>query len=182
MKYEAVVYARIPLGQDCLHSVAAGLPIVFGTALPSAYYRIAAETALVPVVGADKPAPDGGHAMLIVGYDLEEQTWLVRNSWGAEFADGGYFRIPFKTLEAYSHPDFFWIFGAIEQTGRGVLRLSGPSMGATVEQTRAAAPKQAEDALSRLRRGIRAKLNEDLETAKTELRKRLRSPGNGGGY
>jgi hypothetical protein len=120
--------------------------------------------------------------MLIVGYDLEEQTWLVRNSWGADFADGGYFRIPFKTLKHYSHPDFFWIFGAIEQATNGAVKLSGPNMRQTMEQTRAAAPQQVEDSLARLKKGLRRHLNEELDAAKADLRKRLRGPGVGGGY
>jgi hypothetical protein len=182
LKYEAVVYARVPLAEG-LHTLAAGFPIVFGTALPGDYYKIAGETGITPVPGADAPESGGGHAMLIVGYDMNEQTWLVRNSWGVEFADGGYFRIPFKTLQTYSHPDFFWIFGAIEQqVSAGTLKLSGPSMRSSVEATRAAAPKQAEDAIARMKKGLRTKLNEDLEAAKDALRRRLRGPGVGGGY
>lgn len=33
----------------------------------------------------------GGHAMLIVGYDSGTKTFIVRNSWGTDWADGGYF-------------------------------------------------------------------------------------------
>jgi hypothetical protein len=182
LKYEAVVYARVPLGESCLQMVASGLPVVFGTSLPSEYYRIAAETGATPTPGADAPPPGGGHAMLIVGYDMNEETWLVRNSWGAEFADGGYFRIPFKTMQRYSHPDFFWIFGGIENTTSGAVKLSGPNMRATIDQTRAAAPQQAEDAIARLKKGLRTKLNQELESAKDALRRRLRGPGVGGGY
>eukprot|EP00877_Chromochloris_zofingiensis_P001286 jgi/Chrzof1/11158/Cz05g26030.t1 len=33
-----------------------------------------------------------GHAVLLVGYDNEERYWIVRNSWGPDWADKGYFK------------------------------------------------------------------------------------------
>ena len=35
----------------------------------------------------------GGHAIVIVGYDINERYWIVRNSWGTEWGDNGYFKI-----------------------------------------------------------------------------------------
>jgi len=37
----------------------------------------------------------GGHAIVIVGYDSTERYWIVKNSWGSGWGDGGYFRIGF---------------------------------------------------------------------------------------
>jgi len=37
---------------------------------------------------------EGGHAIVIVGYDSNEQYWIVKNSWG-NWGEGGYFRIGF---------------------------------------------------------------------------------------
>jgi len=36
---------------------------------------------------------EGGHAVLIVGYDDVEHAWIVKNSWGASWGEDGYFRI-----------------------------------------------------------------------------------------
>jgi hypothetical protein len=33
---------------------------------------------------------DGGHCILIVGYDDSKQAWLIRNSWGTSWGMGGY--------------------------------------------------------------------------------------------
>ena len=55
--------------------------------------------------------------MLIVGYDLNEQTYLVRNSWGAAWGDKGYCRIPFEVMDGCSHAEAFWIIGKLEQAG-----------------------------------------------------------------
>jgi hypothetical protein len=38
----------------------------------------------------------GGHAITIVGYDDAQGTWIVRNSWGPTWGEGGYFRIPYN--------------------------------------------------------------------------------------
>ncbi len=35
----------------------------------------------------------GGHAVVIVSYNDDEEYWLCKNSWGSWWADGGYFRI-----------------------------------------------------------------------------------------
>ena len=37
----------------------------------------------------------GGHAVLIVGYGVEDEIpyWTVQNSWGPDFGESGYFRI-----------------------------------------------------------------------------------------
>ena len=40
--------------------------------------------------------PEGGHAVVIVGWGVEEGTntpyWIIRNSWGTSWGDGGYFK------------------------------------------------------------------------------------------
>jgi hypothetical protein len=37
----------------------------------------------------------GGHAIVIVGYDQPGQYWIVKNSWGTNWGEAGYFRIGF---------------------------------------------------------------------------------------
>eukprot|EP00878_Enallax_costatus_P028848 GHUV01031198.1.p1 GENE.GHUV01031198.1~~GHUV01031198.1.p1 ORF type:complete len:356 (+),score=64.08 GHUV01031198.1:170-1237(+) len=47
--------------------------------------------------GVYKPRPGAtfefGHAVALVGYDNVNDYWLAKNSWGATWADGGYFRV-----------------------------------------------------------------------------------------
>jgi hypothetical protein len=37
------------------------------------------------------------HAIVLVGWDEDEQTWILRNSWGPGWGEGGYMRIRYGT-------------------------------------------------------------------------------------
>jgi hypothetical protein len=49
---------------------------------------------------------EGGHAVLIVGFDDDQQCFIVKNSWGTNWGENGFFRI------AYSQVDGVVGFGA----------------------------------------------------------------------
>jgi C1A family cysteine protease len=38
----------------------------------------------------------GGHAITLVGWDDQDQAWIVRNSWGEGWGEEGYFRIAYS--------------------------------------------------------------------------------------
>jgi C1A family cysteine protease len=40
----------------------------------------------------------GGHAVLIVGYDHTYQYFIVKNSWGDDWGEAGYFKIAYSQL------------------------------------------------------------------------------------
>ena len=174
-KYEAIQYARTPRGDPALKVLAQGLPVVFGMFAPMNYYQHANETGVMPKPDqVPNDQPPAGHAMLIVGYDLDDRTWLVRNSWGVKFADKGYLRIPFETLEAWAPEEAFWTVGAIEQA-QG-FKLTGPSMADAMKSVGISADEMTVggSSLDRLRSDLRSRLSSDLETAKRDFRNRLR--------
>jgi len=41
---------------------------------------------------------EGGHAILVVGWDDSEQCFMVKNSWGGDWGENGYFRIAYSQL------------------------------------------------------------------------------------
>jgi hypothetical protein len=52
---------------------------------------------------------EAGHDVLIVGYDDEEQCWIIKNSWGPDWGENGYFRVAMGTNESYVETEVFSI-------------------------------------------------------------------------
>lgn len=71
-----------------------GYPIVFGTYLyPSFMTSEVSRTGIVPLPNFND-WPIGGHAMVIVGYRAEDDTFICRNSWTRAWGQDGYCRMP----------------------------------------------------------------------------------------
>ena len=51
----------------------------------------------------------GGHAVLIVGYDDATERVTVRNSWGPEWGQGGYFTLPYAYITNASLASDAWV-------------------------------------------------------------------------
>ena len=169
--YEAVQFARTPRGEPAMAALAQGLPVAFGIVLPGECYQVAKETGTVPnpeTIQVQSAA--SGHAMLIVGYDLDEKVYFVRNSWGPGWAREGYVNIPFEVMDRHAHPDQFWTIGAIEQS-QG-LSMFGPTVKESVENVISVV--QTPEALDKLRMGLRSDLNSRLDNARRGFASRLR--------
>jgi len=54
--------------------------------------------------------PHGVHAVQACGYDDAEECFIVRNSWGVDWGDKGYFYMPYKFI---TNPDMAYDFWAI---------------------------------------------------------------------
>lgn len=52
--------------------------------------------------GSNDPTTDvaGGHAMAVVGYDDARQAFKIQNSWGADFADDGFFWMDYDAFRS----------------------------------------------------------------------------------
>lgn len=87
---------------NIIHALNAGLPVAVGMAWP--HYRSLRNAYL----DAQKPLPDGGHAVTLVGYRsstgrLEEAVFIFKNSWGATWGQGGYGVATYRYLNAHLH-------------------------------------------------------------------------------
>jgi C1A family cysteine protease len=57
----------------------------------------------------------GGHAVLAVGYDDSKRTFLIRNSWGANWGKKGYFTIPYAYLTSPKLASDFWTIRSVDE-------------------------------------------------------------------
>jgi hypothetical protein len=62
----------------------------------------------------------GGHLVLLVGWDDSEQSWIVKNSWGTNWGEAGYFRIRWGECFIGIWSPFIWN----EMAGGAVLSVS----------------------------------------------------------
>jgi len=100
-------YARVPVALHNIQNVLSHkIPIVFGCTLYDSFESDAvAQTGIVPMPSVSENTV-GGHCMLIVGYTKDH--FIVRNSWGTGWGDGGYCYMPFDYLTNQSLADDFW--------------------------------------------------------------------------
>ncbi|CAL1172000.1 unnamed protein product [Cladocopium goreaui] len=91
LRYKIAESEKVPVDLSSMRRcLAEGHPIVFGLKLTAQFFKPAAGG------GISTPDPDdpqssehGLHAMLIVGYSDRQEVFIVRNSWGTSWGDGG---------------------------------------------------------------------------------------------
>lgn len=105
---KVVRYERIIDHAGCLNALNNGYPIIIGFYLYESFYKIGKD-GIMPMPNTNKEMLLGGHAVLLVGYDLETKRYTARNSWGTEWGDKGYFYMPFEVIENRNMSDDFWI-------------------------------------------------------------------------
>lgn len=71
--------------------IASGRPVVVGLDVTAQWESLAGGT-----LDAPEGTSVGGHAVVLVGYDAPARRWLVRNSWGESWGDGGYAWAPWS--------------------------------------------------------------------------------------
>lgn len=88
--------------------IAQGDPFVFGfTVYASFEGDEVARTGKLELPRAGESVV-GGHAVLAVGYDDDDERFIVRNSWGDGWGDGGYFTMPYAYAIDPNLADDFW--------------------------------------------------------------------------
>jgi len=114
--YEALSYKKVTKTATQIKGcLAKGIPVVFGITVYSSFMSDAvASTGNVPMPQVHESV-EGGHAILMVGYDSTKGVFIFRNSWGTNWGDQGYGTLP----EAYVLGSLASDFWAIETVGAG---------------------------------------------------------------
>ena len=77
--------------------LAAGLPINLAIPVYASFGDVSAD-GTVPVPDPEHETLEGGHGVCIAGYDVPRRAWLIVNSWGRGWANGGLAWLP------WAHP------------------------------------------------------------------------------
>jgi C1A family cysteine protease len=114
--HQALLYRRISQRIDQLRGcLASGFPFVFGFAVYESFESEAVRrNGRVPMPKRHE-AVLGGHAVLAVGYDDRDETFLIRNSWGTEWGTAGYCTMPYPYLADSNLSDDFWTITLVEE-------------------------------------------------------------------
>lgn len=108
-KNKITEYLRVSTLYDTLQALSKGFPVVFGFSVYESFETEAvASSGVVPLPTTNEQLL-GGHAVLAVGYDMPTKRLIVRNSWGPDWGDNGYFTLPFEYITNRGLSDDFWI-------------------------------------------------------------------------
>lgn len=100
------------------HCLSEGYPVVFGfTIYESMMTDDVARTGIVPIPNSLEQ-PIGGHAVMAVGYDETQKMFIVRNSWGKEWGDKGYFYLPYWFISTPDIAADFWTIRLVESENK----------------------------------------------------------------
>lgn len=115
LNHQAITYMRIadrlPRMKQCL---ADGFPFVFGfTMYESFETNEVSKTGIMPMP-AKTEKMIGGHAIMAVGYDDAKKHVIIRNSWGTNWGDKGYFYMPYDYIMNRNLTDDFWTLRKVE--------------------------------------------------------------------
>jgi len=109
LKSRVTTYRRVLRDLNQMRGcLAAGDPFLFGfTVYESFESQDVARSGVASMPQAGEQVI-GGHAVLAVGYDDSTQRFTVRNSWGPDWGQGGYFTLPYAYLTTRGLSSDFW--------------------------------------------------------------------------
>lgn len=96
-------------------------PFVFGMHIYDSFLQLDNRVSTVSFPSR-KEKSLGGHAMCMVGYDLDNKLFLAKNSFGSNWGMGGYCWIPFDYIKMEGYD--CWTFDISLQSGESDVLLS----------------------------------------------------------
>jgi len=97
--------------KQCL---AQGHPIAFGMMLFESFMTQDVANSGNAIMPLPNESAIGGHAVLAVGYDNAKNCLIVRNSWGENWGDKGYFYLPYQYITTPNLAADFWTIRLVE--------------------------------------------------------------------
>jgi len=105
---KVIQYYRVDQNERALKAaLASNLPINFGFSIYSSFDNVGPD-GIVTIPDKSEQLL-GGHATLIISYNDETRYYGVRNSWGVEFGQQGYFYLPYDYVHNPRLAADFWV-------------------------------------------------------------------------
>lgn len=110
---KVTLYERVDDFNGCIDALANGYPVIIGFHVYQSFMSsTVARTGRMPYPNKKRERLLGGHAVLLVGYDKTKKVFIVRNSWGTNWGDKGYFYMPFDVVKPDMSSDY-WIIKSV---------------------------------------------------------------------
>ena len=120
--HQSISYQAVEQSLDQLRAaIISGFPVVFGFNVYESF-----ESADVAKTG-NMPMPKegekilGGHAVALVGFDDIRNVFIVRNSWGDNWGDKGYFYMPYDFIQNTNYASDFWVITKTNDSNKNIL-------------------------------------------------------------
>jgi C1A family cysteine protease len=115
-KHRILSYHRITTVDEMRNCLAEGFPFVFGFTVYDAFESAAVAKSGVLNMPGPKEKMAGGHAVMAVGYDDAARRFVIRNSWGSDWGQKGYFTMPYDYLSPDNNlADDFWTVRILQE-------------------------------------------------------------------
>jgi len=102
-------YQRVDQTLDDLkEQLANDNPIAFGFAVYSSFMSSAVKNSGIVPMPKRSESRQGGHAVVLAGYDDARRMFLVRNSWGTNWGQKGYCWMPYEFVTSREISSDFW--------------------------------------------------------------------------
>ena len=113
-KRKVTSYLRAADFNQVIDAITSGYPVTIGFSVYSSFNtNTVARTGIMPYPNVNKERLLGGHAVLLVGYNKDNNTFIARNSWGTRWGDKGYFYMPFQVIQNNRMSSDFWVIKSI---------------------------------------------------------------------
>ena len=115
MKRRVTLYERVMNFDGCINALSNGYPVIIGFLVYSSFETPTVwRTGMMPYPNISRERLLGGHAVLLVGFDMRKQHFIVRNSWGTNWGAKGYFYMPFDVIKNPRMSMDFWIIKSVQ--------------------------------------------------------------------
>lgn len=121
-KHQAIEYMRVKQGNELRQVLAEGFPVEFGMTIHQNFY----DTGKNGKVPAPKGPSCGGHAMLLVGYDMIAKEYIIRNSYGTDWGANGYGFVSFDVIDNPQIATDLWVVRSMESGDDNKVALPTP--------------------------------------------------------